>query len=329
MKKINRKLYALIFWRTPIGEILNKVYDLKIHFKYSFSPQKNTKKKQLYAYLQKQFHVIEKGMALPVPRPGFGKEKILDILHNAEFYINQFGHDKLIDALVATLKDYMNFNIQEGEDVSSEYYKKITSFIDKYPEKIKIGGIKKITKDTIKKAIDIDFEKFIKTRVSVRDFDDKAVPVELVDKAISIAKYAPSVCNRQGWKAHLYTDKTKIKELLSLQNGNRGFTGSINKLIIITGDTTAFTKYEANQIFTDGGLFAMNLILSLHSLGIGSIALNTDIPYLTEKKMKITGNIPENERLIMYLGIGFLKDEFRAAYSERKENDQILEVHEK
>jgi nitroreductase len=328
MKKIKQKFYALIFWRTPIGEILNKIYDLKIHFKYSFKLKKNTEKEKLASYLQKQFHVIEKGLALPSPRPGFGKDKILDIIANAKKYLDLYGNDTLITSLIATLKEYIDFNKRHKEDITNDYYRTIIEFTKEFEAPDNAGGTKKVLKKDILKAIDIDFEKFIKSRNSVRDFAAENVKTQEVLDAVSLAKYAPSVCNRQGWHVHLYKNKAQIKELLSLQNGNRGFTDSINQLLIITGDTYSFTKYESNQIFIDGGLFAMNLILALHAKGIGSIALNTDIPYIIEKKMKKTGNIPEHERLIMYLGIGKLKDEYKVAVSKRKETDKIISVHE-
>jgi len=325
---IQRIFYSIIFWRTNIGEVLNKIYDLRIHFKYSFKLKRNRKRKQLEHYIQKQFHVIEKGLALPKPRPGFGKEKIRDIIKKSELYIELYGHNKLLNSVAATLHEYLLFNEKNKEDLTQEFYKNIKNFIQKIEIDTKTGGTKSVNKKDILKAIDIDFENFVKSRNSVRDYSKENVPKKLIVEAIEIAKYAPSVCNRQGWKVHLYENKEHIKGLLNLQNGNRGFTDSINKLIIITGDTTAFTKYEGNQIFVDGGIFAMNLILALHSKGIGSIALNTDIPYVIEKKMKKTGEIPENERLIMYLGIGMLKDQYKVALSNRKNINEILEIHE-
>lgn len=327
MNYISKKLYALIFWRTPIGEALNKIYDLKIHFKYAFKLNNNQKKEQLKAYLQKQFHVIEKGMALPEPRPGFGKQKINDIIRNAKLYISNFGQDEMIFSLLATLSEYLLFNEQKKENLDTSFYKNIEDFINTNKYDKKIGGTKIVSKQDIQEAIKIDYKSFVHSRNSVRDFSDKNIPEQLIIDAVEIAKYAPSVCNRQGWKVHLYQDKEKRKNLLNLQNGNRGFTDSINKLIIITGNTPDFTKYEANQIFIDGGIFAMSLIMALHSKGIGSIALNTDIPYVIERNMKKEADIPVQERLIMYLGIGMLKDKYKVAISKRKNINEILNIH--
>ena len=114
-----------------------------------------------------------------------------------------------------------------------------------------------------------------------------------------------------------------------LQNGNNGFTDSINKVLLITTDTKKFTKLESNQVFVDGGLFSMNLLLSLHSLGVASCCLNTCLPYVDEEKMKIVGEIPSSERLIMMIGIGKYKDSFEVAISDRIQSKDILEIKNK
>jgi nitroreductase len=112
-----------------------------------------------------------------------------------------------------------------------------------------------------------------------------------------------------------------------LQGGNNGFTESINKLIIVTTDTKSFTKLESNQVYVDGGLFSMSLILALHSLGLGACCLNTCFPYTTEKKVKLVGDISENEKLIMMIGIGNLKDFYKVAISNKKQLSELLEIH--
>ena len=129
MNFIKHKLYALLFWRTPIGEILNKIYDLKIHFKHSFKNKGNTSKEKLESYLQKQFHVIEKGMALPNPRPEFGQAKITDIIKNTKYYISKYGTNALTDAILTTLKEYVAFNDHNKVDLTTPFFNSLINFI--------------------------------------------------------------------------------------------------------------------------------------------------------------------------------------------------------
>jgi len=315
LQKIKAKLYALFFWQTNFGELLNKGYDLKVFLTNSFSENKLKSKESYQAYLTKQYHIIEKGLALPKPRRNFGKPKIVMLINKAITYKNKYGEDMLIKNIKETLTQYLERN-PDIQQTDTQFYQLISAFVKDSKASNK-GGVKKITKKEIELATAIDFETFIKTRSSVRNYATDEVLDEEVHKAIELARFTPSVCNRQSWKVHYYKDELIKKELLKLQNGNNGFSESINKLIIVTTDTKKFTKLEGNQVFIDGGMFAMSLVLALHAQGIASCCLNTCLPYVDEKKIKKLGTIPNSERLIMMIGIGKYKEAFEVAISKK------------
>ena len=70
------KVHALIFWQTSLGDLANNMYGLKLFYRYSFKKNSFKSKESEIAFLTKQYHIVEKGLALPNPRLGFGKEKI-------------------------------------------------------------------------------------------------------------------------------------------------------------------------------------------------------------------------------------------------------------
>lgn len=326
--RVKAKLYAYFFWQTNIGEYLNKIYDLKIFLSNSFRTDKLQTKENYIAFLTKQYHIIEKGLALPNPRQNFGKPKIILLIEKANEYVKAYGSDRLIDCIKETLTSYLERNISLEND-ENELYVIIKKFVRTNYASNNIGGLKKLDKDYINNITSFDFDSFVKSRTSVRNFSEEEVLIDEIYQAVEMARYAPSVCNRQSWKVHFYSDDKVKKELLKLQNGNNGFTDSINKVLLITTDTKKFTKLESNQVFVDGGLFSMNLLLSLHSLGVASCCLNTCLPYVDEKKMKIVGEIPSSERLIMMIGIGKYKDSFEVAISDRIHPKEIVEKKSK
>ena len=327
INKIKAKLYALLFWQTRIGEFLNKGYDLRIFLSNSFTENKIKSKESFQAFLTKQYHIVEKGLALPNPRKGFGKLKISTLIKKAEGYKNIYGEDQLIKNIQETLHTYLERN-RELKEYDNDFYKLIFNFINSSYQIVN-GGVKKVTKHEIQNAVNIDFELFIKSRSSVRDFSTEEVLDDEIYKSIDLARYTPSVCNRQSWKVHYYKDELLKEKLLKLQNGNNGFSESINKLIIVTTDTKKFTKLEGNQVFVDGGMFAMSLVLSLHAQGIASCCLNTCLPYVDEKKIKSIGDIPPSERLIMMIGIGKYKDDFEVAISNRITVEELINNKDK
>lgn len=325
IKKIKGKIHAILFWQTRIGNILNSTYSLRIFLKNSFEESRLRNKENFEAYLTKQYHIIEKGLALPKPRANFGKVKILRLIKIAKDYIAIYGESALSDSIMESLNSYLNKN-ESLIRVDPSFYETITDFVDS-DKRDSTGGVIHVRKDTIQKATDIDYLQFVKTRSSVRNYSAEPVSVDEIRKAVDIARNAPSVCNRQSWRLHYYSDRNKMNKLLKIQNGNGGFTDSINKLLVVSVDTQKFTKLEGNQVFVDGGLFAMNLLLSLHSMNIGSCCLNTCLPYSDENQIKLIGDIPKEERLIMMIGIGKLKQDYEVALSKKIDIINILTEH--
>jgi nitroreductase len=326
LQRIKGKIYAFVFWKTNLGDLVNKVYDLKIFYKYAFTEKKLRNRSSFEAFLTKQYHIVEKGLALPNSRPGFGKPKITLLILKTKQYQERFGEDRIVINIKQTLKQYLDRNklLKEKDYEYHELIFDLVSGMD-FQEK---GGVKKISKSDINNYTNIDFSKFIKSRTSVRNFSDSDVLHDEVFKAVDLARFAPSVCNRQSWKVHYYKDKKIKNSLLKLQGGNGGFTDSINQLLIVTSEVSRFTKLESNQVYVDGGLFAMNLLLGLHSQNIASCCLNTCFPYIVEKEVKKLAKIPESERLIMMIGIGNFKENFEVAISNRIDVKQILTFHD-
>lgn len=328
MRKILvRKARSFISYRIQIGEVYTKVFDIKHHLKYSFRERSlKEDKSHLKYYLTKNNHIIEKGLALPEPRLGFGQPKIINLIAKTEIYEKAYGIDELVRSIRKTLIDYMEFNKDKGFVFSEGFEETVTDFLSRGTT-VGEGGLKNINKITASTLNLSEFNEFALGRVSVRDFSSESVPDSLLYSAVEVARSAPSVCNRQGWKVHYYKDKVKIKEILIHQNGNTGFTDVIDKLIIVTADAKAFTSYESNQIFIDGGLFSMNLLLAIHAAGLGSCPLNTCYPFFTEQKVKAISEIPDNERLIMMIGVGCLKESYNVAYSPRNPTTDIFTSH--
>ena len=328
MKKILlRKARNFVSYRIQIGEAYTKAFDIKHHFKYSFKERSlKADKSHLKYYLTKNYHIIEKGLALPEPRLGFGQPKIINLIAKTEIYEKLYGIDELVCSIRKTLIDYMKFNKDKGFVFSEDFEETITDFLSRSAV-VGEGGLKYINKVTASTLSLKEFNEFALGRVSVRDFSSESVPDSLLYTAVEVARSAPSVCNRQGWRVHYYSDKVKIKEILIYQNGNAGFTDVIDKLIIVTADAKAFTSYESNQIFIDGGLFSMNLLLAIHAAGLGSCPLNTCYSSIMEQKVKAVSEIPDNERLIMMIGVGCLKESYHVAYSHRNPTTDIFTEH--
>jgi nitroreductase len=327
MSAFRKKAYSVFFYRMALGELLTILHSAILHLRFSFNNGRpGLEKEKLEYYLVKHCHILEKGLALPKPRKAFGQPKIKILIKRTRLYEAHYSETHIGCMVRDTLREYLEFHANDLQALPKDFLSHIRIFIDEREPQAS-GGLKHLKKSEMVTLGPDRFREFLQCRHSLRNFSSVPVEDAVINEAISMARHTPSVCNRQGWRVHYYSDKAIICELLSYQNGNAGFTESIDKLLIVTGSTKAFTRYEHNQLFIDGGLYSMNLMLSLHAVGLGSCPLNTCMPWFREKQIKKVAGIACYERLIMMIAVGNLKDEFNVAQSEKYSLDRILKRH--
>ncbi|GLU43209.1 nitroreductase family protein [Allomuricauda sp. NBRC 101325] len=276
---------------------------------------KRTNKEALRSRIMINLHRIEKGLTYANFKPYFGLYffdnliKDLNTLKGA-FGENTFPYFEGISALEA----YKNRHVELGYEVDRFPF-------DKFPNtdvKFNNVGAKKVSDFTS------DFHQMVYLRSSVRNFDGPADP-KLIEESVQMAINTPSVCNRQPWKVYFFSQKDKVQELLKFQNGNRGFSDTIESLIIVTGNLSEMEfSIERHQIFIDGGLFSMSLIYSLFSKGVSSCCLNWCTSPINDYKAHKVTNIPFNEEIIMYIAVGTSSKDINVTCSPKKLLDDVL-----
>jgi nitroreductase len=184
------------------------------------------------------------------------------------------------------------------------------------------------TREEVWKKAKIDYEGFVMCRHSVRNFSSEPVPEDAIKRAVRMAQKAPSACNRQGSRVHIYSLRHDLDKILGMQSGNRGFGHLASHIAIITVDLRCFADgVERHQAWVDGGLFAMSFIFALHSLGYGSCALNWSVEEQTDRELRNFTKVEDFEEIILLLAIGSLPDKFKVAASVRKSLEDVLRFH--
>ena len=59
----------------------------------------------------------------------------------------------------------------------------------------------------------MDLDEAIKTRCTIRQYQDREIPTELILKAISLACWAPNPGNAQSWKFFVVQDRDTIRRM--------------------------------------------------------------------------------------------------------------------
>lgn len=327
----SKKYEALIKYGHFLIEpdlISNYIYDYKRFGKWSSTRGKSDSKVKLQAEITMDYHRVEKGLSLREPRLNFGAKVIKRLLANLKSYIALYGTDKTVEIAVNSLNEYCNFNAQGGREdqqvrLRVEELKGYTLNHESSSE----GGTVKISKSQIQSMSKLDTKSFFESRHSIRQFSDENVEMSLIEKAVLLAQKTPSVCNRQSSKVYVFSEEADKARVLSCQNGNRGFSEQINKVLIVTSDVQHFVSIgERNQGWIDGGMFSMSLIYALHSMGVGTCCLNWSAKSGQDRLLREASGIPDSEIIIMLIAVGHLPEELKIAQSPRKDLQEVLVV---
>ncbi len=314
-------------FRLRVQILRNYFYDMKRFIRFS-ATTKSTKarKSTLEASLLKNYHRIEKALALPEPRFPFGEKLVNELTRDLKAHINLFEYSPVRSETWSALTGHVKAHQKKGI-----YNKNLESTL-KDIEEACIPDEKRINqptllikRDEIESKSKIDLKHFFNSRHSIRQFTDEKVDAEVIKQAVVLAQKTPSVCNRQCAKVYVFEDEA-VAKVLKHQNGNRGFGHQLKTVLLVTADTSAFLNLgERNQCWIDGGLFSMSLIYALHSFGVGTCCLNWSVEWYPDKNLREAAKIPESEAIVMFIAVGRMPEELKVATSPRKPLSSVLE----
>jgi nitroreductase len=302
--------------KTILKGVVYYGYDLLRFYRASTALRLPEAREQWIATITIDYHRIEKGLALPNPRRDFGKDVAHRLVANTSKYIERFGYDEFTDIVASVLKEYLRFlSTNDVEHPAASNF--VTSYApDRATQR---GGTRVVTRDEISTLRTRDAEGFFSSRHSIRQFSTEPIDPDLLTEAVGMARFTPSVCNRQGGRAYLATDPETIRYALSFQNGNAGYGDQASALFLITTEMSIFEKVdERNQGWIDGGLFAMSLGYALHALGLGACMLNWSVGSQRDYALRKAFEISDTECIIMMIAVGHLPETLRVAQSPRR-----------
>lgn len=161
----------------------------------------------------------------------------------------------------------------------------------------------------------MDTREALKSRRSIRVFDNKAIPKKEIEEIIDAARYAPTARNVQPWHFIAIADKDKLKEIGRIASDNASFISNCAACIAVFCQDT---KYYLE----DGCAATVNILLCAHSLGIGSCWVAADKKPYCGLISKIT-QAPENLKLVSLVALGYPKEPINKQ-PEKKPLDEIL-----
>jgi len=114
----------------------------------------------------------------------------------------------------------------------------------------------------------MDVLETIRTRRSVRKFQDRPVPPQLIEQVLAAAMSAPSARNAQPWHFVVIDDRELLAEIPRI-NPNARMAAAAAAAILVCGDLEL--EKSAGFWVVDCAAATENLLLAAHALGLGAV----------------------------------------------------------
>ena len=263
-------------------------------------------------------HSLEKGMGITNVRKGYGQKKA-DELISILIKMNEMSYNNTYEfkESLAVLKAYFSFHEKQNTDVL--YLKKKAESILKIDHAPFNGGYRIIEHSELMKGKEIDYESFVNSRHSMRTYNSTPINKDIINKVISIAKRAPSACNREPWKFY-YSLDVKKSQVIAAALPSQSFLKDIPYFGVVTVDRSLFNQDEIYQWYINGGIFLQSLVNAFHSQGIGSCIFQYPVFIDSKQELYKFVKIPKNEELIAAVGFGYYPDQAKCICAERRPN---------
>ncbi|NJE07161.1 NAD(P)H nitroreductase [Thermococcus sp. M39] len=169
----------------------------------------------------------------------------------------------------------------------------------------------------------MEFFEIVRKRRSIRRFQNKEVPDELIEKILEAAFYSPSSKNRRPWHFVVVKDRELIKKLAETRPAVK-FLETAPLAIVVCGDEQISSAWVY-----DCSIAAEHIQLAATALGLGACWGHIHERMHDEKKtaedyVRELLRIPKHIKILCIIGIGYPAEE---KPEHRKEEIMWERVH--
>lgn len=170
----------------------------------------------------------------------------------------------------------------------------------------------------------IDVYRAIEARRSIRSYDLKPVPKNVLLRVLEAGRAAPSASNRQPWYFIVVTNAEKRKKLSKGMYAH--FLAETPVVIVGCGDAEASSRWY----MVDVAIALENMVLAATQEGLGTCWVGS----FDDQDIKQTLNIPQSYKIVALLALGYpsrkldMQSTIPQSIRNRKELKQIIGFEE-
>jgi len=157
-----------------------------------------------------------------------------------------------------------------------------------------------------------EFVEIVKTRRSIRKYEDRKVPPETLTAILEAARWSPSWANTQCWEIVVVHDpgvKQRLQATLP-PKGNPAAGAMVQAPVVLALcgrlKSSGYYKDQATTKFGDWfmfdlGIACQTICLTAHALGLGTVVVGL----FDHARAKAVLNVPEGYELVAMIPLGF------------------------
>jgi len=138
--------------------------------------------------------------------------------------------------------------------------------------------------------------KLLKERRSIRKYQEKEVPEDIIKGIIDCARFAPTAINIQPWEFIVITDREMRKKIADITDYGKFIAEAPVCVVVFCKDTKYYLE--------DGSAATTYILLAAKAYGLGSCWVAGDKKYYAEDIRKLLG-VPEGYKLVSLISIGY------------------------
>jgi len=136
----------------------------------------------------------------------------------------------------------------------------------------------------------------ISSRRSVRKYENKEIPKEVLDQILEAGRQSPSAINKQPYRFVVVTKSELKKEMKSI------YSRFLEKApIVLVGCANVKARLTGKWAVVDTTIALQNMLLAAWSLGVGSCWIGS----FNEQKTKKVLKVPEDWKVVALLTLGY------------------------
>jgi len=164
----------------------------------------------------------------------------------------------------------------------------------------------------------MDVYEAIKTRRSVRAYQEKDIPEDVLKRILEAARLAPSAGNRQQWKFIVVRDPELRKKLVPAAN-NQQFVGQAPVIIVAVAlEPDRVMSCEVPAYAVDLAIAVDHITLAATAEGLGTCWIGA----FSQSEVKKVLDIPAHYKVVTLIPLGYPADSPRI--KSRKSLEEIV-----